>query len=96
MNKSRFVSLVAEEMEIPIYKAKEAVDGIIDTLSFCLAEGESVQFIGFGTFSVKERKAHKGRNPSTGKSIDIPAKNVVKFKASKSLNSAVALYEGVD
>ena len=54
-----------------------------------LKEKESVTLIGFGTFSPVEREAREGRNPQTGKSIDIPAKTVVKFKVGKTLSDEV-------
>ena len=54
-----------------------------------LAEGERVQVIGFGTFEVRERAARKGRNPQTGKEIDIAASKVPAFKAGKALKDAV-------
>jgi DNA-binding protein HU-beta len=49
-----------------------------------------VALVGFGTFSVKERAARKGRNPKTGEAIDIAASKVPDFKAGKSLKDAVA------
>ena len=54
-----------------------------------LAEGDKIQLIGFGTFEVKGRKARKGRNPQTGKEIDIPASNTPVFKAGKALKDSV-------
>jgi DNA-binding protein HU-beta len=54
-----------------------------------LKKGDSVTLIGFGTFSVSKRAARKGRNPQTGAEINIPAKNVVKFKPGKGLSEAV-------
>ena len=49
---------------------------------------DSKELVNFGTFKVVNRKARKGRNPRTGESIDIPAKNVVRFKAGKGLKEA--------
>ena len=56
---------------------------------FKLEKGDKVALVGFGTFSVSKRAARKGRNPQTGKEIDIPAKNVVKFKAGSELSAKV-------
>ena len=53
-------------------------------------KGDSVQFVGWGTFEVKERAARTGINPQTKKEIQIPAKNVVKFKVGKKLADNVA------
>ena len=54
-----------------------------------MGNGDSVTLVGFGTFSVSRRDARMGRNPQTGKEIQIPAKNVVKFKAGKGLRELV-------
>ncbi|MEM2936709.1 MAG: HU family DNA-binding protein, partial [Candidatus Bathyarchaeia archaeon] len=55
-----------------------------------LKKKDKVTLVGFGTFSVLQRKARKGRNPRTGKEINIPAKKVPKFTAGKELKDAVA------
>ena len=70
-------------------QAAAAVDTVINTISDALAEGESVRLVGFGTFSVKERKARIGRNPRTGAELNIPAKKVPVFSAGKALKDAV-------
>ena len=70
-------------------QAAAAVDTIISAISDSLASGESVRLVGFGTFSVKERKARVGRNPRTGAELNIAAKNVPVFSAGKALKDAV-------
>ncbi len=55
-----------------------------------LADGDNVQLVGFGTFSITERSGREGRNPSTGKTMTISAKKVVKFKPGKTLSDAAA------
>jgi len=70
-------------------KAKEIINLIMATINGTLAKGEKVQLVGFGSFTVRARAARKGRNPRTGESIQIEAKNVVKFKAGKGLAEAV-------
>lgn len=54
-----------------------------------MAKDEKVQFIGFGTFEVRERAERKGRNPQTGETITIPATKVPAFKPGKELKQAV-------
>ncbi len=49
-----------------------------------VANGYSVSLNGFGTFKIRDRAAHIGRNPKTGESINIPAKSAIAFKASSS------------
>lgn len=89
MNKKQFTDAVAANMESSNADAHRAVEAVLFTIQEVLEMGESIQFTGFGTFSVKERAARKGRNPATGESIDIAAKNVVKFKVGATLADAV-------
>jgi len=83
--------LVAKVAEIGITKKQAAVamDALIGAVKDSLAKGEKVSLIGFGTFSVKNRKARTGRNPRTGKALKIKAKKVPAFKAGTALKDAV-------
>ena len=54
-----------------------------------LKSGDRISLVGFGSFSVSNRKERKGRNPSTGKEITIAAKNTIRFKAGSELSSSV-------
>ena len=89
MNKSELINAVAESAGLSKKDATSAVEGVFETIQTALAEGERVQVIGFGTFEVRERAARKGRNPQTGKEIDIAASKVPAFKAGKALKDAV-------
>ena len=62
---------------------------LINAISEALAKGESVQLVGFGTFSVKERAAREGRNPRTGEIVRIAAAKSPAFKAGKALKDKV-------
>ena len=88
MTKADIVAAVAET-GMTKKEAAAAVDAVIDAITGALAEGEKVSLIGFGSFSVKKRKARTGRNPQTGAAIKIKAKNVPVFSASKALKDAV-------
>ena len=83
--------LVNEVAEVGITKkqASDAVNAVFDTIKDALAKGEKVSLVGFGSFSVKKRKAREGRNPRTGKPLKIAAKTVPVFKAGKALKDAV-------
>ena len=85
MNKSELIELVAKDAGISKTDARKAIEAIIYNLSQPLKEGKKVSLVGFGTFYVSKREARKGRNPQTGETIKIPAKNVVKFKPSSKL-----------
>jgi DNA-binding protein HU-beta len=89
MTKADLTSEVAET-GISKKEAAAAVDAAIDAIKGALAKGEKVSLIGFGSFSVKKRKARTGRNPQTGKAIKIKAKNVPVFSAGKGLKDAVS------
>ncbi|MBP8626011.1 MAG: HU family DNA-binding protein [Syntrophorhabdaceae bacterium] len=81
MNKAELTGKIAEELDITKTLAGEVLNSFIKNVQESLKAGEKVTLIGFGTFSVAQRKARAGRNPQTGKKIKIPAKKVPKFTA---------------
>ena len=89
MNKAELIEAMASGASISKADAKRALDSFIDTTSGALKKGDRVALVGFGSFSVSKRAARKGRNPQTGKEIQIAAKNVVRFKAGSELSSKV-------
>lgn len=88
-NKAELVSEVAAKTDLTKKEVAAAVDAIFNSIQEDLAKGEKVQLIGFGTFEVRHRAARKGRNPQTGKEIQIPASKVPAFKPGKALKDAV-------
>ena len=89
MNKGDLVNKVAEGTGISKAQATTAVNTVLDSITDTLKGGDKVTLVGFGTFSVSHRAARQGRNPQTGATIQIAAKNNVKFKAGKELDSSV-------
>ncbi|GFO65171.1 HU family DNA-binding protein [Geomonas paludis] len=85
MNKAELVSAIAEEAQLTKVDADKALTGILDALTNCLAAGDKVTLVGFGTFSVAERAARTGQNPQTGKKIEIAASTAPKFKPGNTL-----------
>ena len=83
MNKAALIAKIAEKSELNKKQAEAALTAFTDTVIEALKEGEKVQLMGFGTFEVKERAARTGRKPSTGETIEIPAKKNPVFKAGK-------------
>ena len=69
--------------------AQSAVDSLFNIITEALKKNDAVTLVGFGTFKVSERKARTGRNPQTGETINIEAKNIPKFIAGKALKDAV-------
>ena len=89
MNKSELIEKVAAAADLPKAAAGRALDAVLETVTEALKEGDSVVVVGFGTFAVKDRAARTGRNPQTGKAIEIPAAKVPGFKPGKALKDAV-------
>lgn len=85
MTKSEFVAAVAEKAGLTKAAAAEAVDAFVGTVTDVLKAGDKITFPGFGTFSVSERAARKGRNPQTGAELQIAASKSGKFAAGKDL-----------
>ena len=88
MNKATLIAKMAEKSELSKKQAEAALNAFTDTVSEALKDGEKVQLMGFGTFEVKERAARTGRKPSTGETIEIPAKKIPSFKAGKGFKDA--------
>src|SRR5690349_11823432 len=89
MNKSDLINQIASDAKITKSQAQTALNSFLGASSTALKKGDSVTLVGFGTFSVTKRSARKGRNPQTGKEINIAAKKVVKFKAGSELAAKV-------
>ncbi len=89
MNKNDLVAAVAASTGLSKTDSANAVDGMLDSITGALKNGGEVRLVGFGTFSVAQRRASEGRNPRTGERIQIPASKQPKFKAGKALKEAV-------
>ncbi|WP_223033439.1 HU family DNA-binding protein [Hanstruepera marina] len=89
MNKSDLIDGMAENAGITKAAAKKALDSFLIDIEGALQKGKRVSLVGFGSWSVSRRAARDGRNPQTGKTIKIKAKNVVKFKAGSDLSKAI-------
>ena len=89
MNKGDLINKIAEDANLTKSQAADAVNSILGSIGETLKDGDKVSLVGFGTFSISHREARTGRNPQTGKAIQIPSKNVVKFKPGKELSESV-------
>ena len=89
VNKNDLVAAVAGKTGLSKADSASAVDGVFDAISEALSGGGDVRLVGFGTFSVTQRRATEGRNPRTGERIHIPASKQPKFKAGKGLKQSV-------
>ena len=89
MNKADFITLASQKAELTKKDMTLALDAILETITDTLSKGDSVSFIGFGTFSTSQRAAREGVNPSTGAKLQIAATTVAKFKTGAVLKKAV-------
>ena len=89
MNKTELIEKIAVAADLSKGDAKKALEATIEAIKNALVEGDKVQLIGFGTFSVNERPAREGINPATKEKIAIAAKKVAKFKAGAELADAL-------
>ncbi len=89
MNKNDLVAAVSAGTGLSKSDSANAVDSMLDAIAGALKSGGEVRLVGFGTFSVAQRRASEGRNPRTGEKIQIPASKQPKFKAGKALKEAV-------
>ncbi|MFO7879299.1 MAG: HU family DNA-binding protein [Bacteroidales bacterium] len=90
MNKAELIDAIANKADLTKADARKALDAFLETTTDALKKGDRVALIGFGSFSVSERAARKGRNPQKpNQVINIPAKKVVKFSAGSELKDSV-------
>ena len=89
MKKVELVEAVAEAAGLTKADATRAIDATFTVITDALVKGDKVPLVGFGTFSVSKRAAREGRNPKTGETVQIAARNAVSFKAGSALKDAV-------
>jgi len=89
MNKADLIDKIAAASGISKAAAGTAIDTTVDSVTAALRKGDRVALIGFGTFSVSQRKARNGRNTQTGATIKIAARKVAKFTPGAELRKAV-------
>lgn len=83
MNKQDLINSIAKTTDLPKSKANEVIDCLLNNIKTSLKKGQAVQLVGFGTWKKSKRKARMGRNPLTGATIKIAARNAVRFSAGK-------------
>ena len=89
MNKAELIDAIVAKTEMSKKDADVALTAVVDAIKDALKAGDKVSLVGFGTFSVKERAARTGKNPSTGEAIEIAACKVPAFAAGKALKDAI-------
>ncbi|MEM5299957.1 HU family DNA-binding protein [Burkholderia sp. JPY481] len=89
MNRQKLVDAVAAKTGTTKALAGETLGAVIGTITAAVTRGDTVQLVGFGSFSTGARAARVGRNPATGAEIQIAAAKTVKFTAGKAFKDAV-------
>ncbi len=89
MKKPELVAAIAEQTGLTKEKSGEVLNAITDEITNAMTKDDTVSLIGFGTFTTRVRSARTGKNPQTGKTIQIAASKSVGFKAGKALKDAV-------
>jgi DNA-binding protein HU-beta len=89
MNKAELIESIADSADLSKASAGRALDAAIESITKALKKGDTITLVGFGTFSVRHRKARMGRNPRTGEEIQIKASKVPGFKPGKALKDAI-------
>ena len=89
MNKTDLIGAIASSAGLTKVQAEKAVNAYHETVRNSIQSGDSVSIVGFGTFTVAERKAKTGRNPRTGAVLTIKAAKIPKFKPGKALKDSV-------
>jgi len=89
LNKSDLIDAIASGADISKAAAGRALDAVVASVTEALKNGDTVSLVGFGTFYTSVRAARSGRNPATGKPIEIKASKAPKFRAGKALKDSV-------
>lgn len=89
MNKTDLIETIATECDLPKAAAQRALDCIMSTIVDTVTDGDTVQLVGFGSFSAGKRAARTGRNPRTGEEIEIAATRTVKFAPGKAFKDTL-------
>ena len=90
VNKTQIIEAVAKETGLTKVDAGKALDAALTAITAALKKGNTVQFTGFGSFTVVKSKARTGINPQTREKIKIAARKSPKFKAGANLKKAVS------
>ncbi len=90
MNKSEIIKEATKHVGLDITQdgVSKVLNSIVDVIESAVRRGEEVKIADFLIIKVERKKARTGRNPKTGETIDIPAKNAVKILATKALRDA--------
>ncbi|HLG19454.1 MAG TPA: integration host factor subunit alpha [Bdellovibrionota bacterium] len=87
--KASIIDVICEKIGLPKKDSTDIVELLFETMKGTLERGENLKISGFGSFTVRNKKARLGRNPQTGDAMEITARRVVTFKPSQVLRDAL-------
>lgn len=90
MSKVEFIDALASKTNTTKKEAKATIEAVLEVITETLAKKESINFVGFGSFTTKDRAARTATVPGTTKTVEVPATTAIKFKAGKALKKSVA------
>ena len=94
LTKADLTDAIYEDLGLNKREAKDVVEAFFEHISLALETNESVKLSGFGNFDLRDKNKRPGRNPKTGESVDVSARRVVTFRASRKLKANVDRYGG--
>lgn len=89
ITKNQLINDIAEAIDTPKSTVRAALEQLSEIVSDALENGDEITLPGIGKLKVTERPARTGRNPQTGKTLQIAAKKIVKYIPAKALNDAI-------
>jgi integration host factor beta subunit len=89
MTKAELVDQVAAAVQMPKHQTEAVITQFLEAIMAALQTGQRVDVRGFGSFQLRHRQARTGRNPRTGDTVQIPAKQVPAFTAGKAFQERV-------
>ena len=89
MNKAQLVERLASQTKLTKVQSENVLDAALEIIQDAVSAGEGVKLVGFGTFSLADRKARTGRNPQTGQTFNLPATRVPRFRPGKEFKQFV-------
>ena len=90
MNKVEFIDALSQKTNTTKKEAKATIEAVLEVITETLAKKEAINFIGFGSFTTKDRASRTAKVPGTDKTVEVPATTAIKFKAGKALKESVA------
>jgi nucleoid DNA-binding protein len=89
MKKQEVIAKISKDTGISKTAAGAAIASLFEAITKALKKGDSITFVGFGSFKTSQRKARTARNPFTGGTVKVPKRRVPRFVAGKGLKTAV-------